>query len=320
MSDKKKSKPPAKPDVRKPVGSIISVQELFRSRTGMIKQAAAKHLDPERMARIALVQFRRSPALLKCTGESIVAAMLTAAQWGLEPDGRNAHLVPYGPECTLIPDYKGLVMLARRSGEVSTISAEAVYENDLFRVRLGTDQELEHEPCLQGDRGEILAFYSAVRFKDGGTQFVVMTLDEVEEHRDRHSQAYRRANKKGGKKDSPWHTDFPEMGKKTVFRRLSKWLTLSPEFQDAVIASDREELDLVDVEAVIKPPETPRASAGEAPKDRAGKTKRITREAVEDAPVASAPEPVAAGKPSESRLREGPDGELFGGPPAEMPD
>jgi len=53
-----------------------------------------------------------------------------------------------------------------------------------------------------------------------------MTKDEVTKIRHRSKAA----------NNGPWVTDFDEMGKKTVFRRLSKWLQLSPEYRDALDA------------------------------------------------------------------------------------
>ena len=141
---------------------------------------------------------------------------------GLEPDGRKVHLIPYGDKCQLIVDYKGLVDLARRSGEIADIHADVVCERDAFEYSFGTDSRLVHKPPLS-NRGKPIAAYSFVRLKDGSSSYEVMNVEEIEAIRER-SKA---------KDSGPWVTDWNEMAKKTVFRRHSKWLPVSAEFQEA---------------------------------------------------------------------------------------
>lgn len=148
-------------------------------------------------------------------------AMLDCSSLGLEPDGRRCHLIPYGMEVQLIVDWKGLVELAKRSGEVVSWKAETVKEQDAFSWRNG---EISHEINWRGDRGKLEAVYSIVRLTSGEIDTEVMTLPEVE--------AIRKRSKASG--SGPWVTDFEEMAKKTVIRRHSKRLTLSPEFHDAL--------------------------------------------------------------------------------------
>jgi len=155
---------------------------------------------------------------------------MTLSQFGLEPDGRNAHLIPFwnnqkkSYDCQLIIDYKGLVALAKRSGQVSYVHADAVCENDVFEYNKG--QVVKHEIDFKSDRGKPYAYYALVRFKDGTEQSECMTIEEIASIRSR-SKA---------KDSGPWVTDKGEMSKKTVFRRLSKWIELSPEFRDAIEA------------------------------------------------------------------------------------
>jgi recombination protein RecT len=151
--------------------------------------------------------------------------MMTCSELGLEPDGRRAHLIPFGDTCTLIIDYKGIVELAMNSGTVSSIFSQIVCENDEFTYKTG---EIEHNINFRQPRGKMYAVYCIIKFKDGGQHTEVMTLEDVNRIRAR-SKA---ANK------GPWVTDFDEMAKKTVFRRGSKWVKLSPEVQDAL---DRED-------------------------------------------------------------------------------
>lgn len=189
-----------------------------------IARALPRHMSPDRMARIATTVLRQTPALARTTPESFLGALLTASQLGLEPGPTGeAYLVPYGQVCTFVPGYRGLIKLARNSGQLRDIWAEIVYERDEFTYTLGLHRDLIHEPA-KGDRGKPVAVYAAAQLVDGGTPFVVMTVAEVE--------AIRGRSKAG--KNGPWVTDWAAMAKKTVVKQLAKWLPLSAEMSAAV--------------------------------------------------------------------------------------
>ena len=200
------------------------VSKSFQDQLAMV---IPKHCDAERMARIAIMAMNRTPKLKECDQASFFKCLLDLSMWGLEPDGRRAHLIPFNNsragtvECQLIIDYKGLVELAMRSGDIASIHADYVCENDSFKVNLG--EVVEHSIDYRKPRGSVYAFWAVVRFKDGGQKFEVMTKDEVDSIKQRS-----RAGNSG-----PWVTDYNEMGKKTVFRRLTKWIPLSAEIRDA---------------------------------------------------------------------------------------
>ena len=201
---------------------IIESDE-FKRQMGL---ALPKHLTPDRMARVAVTLLIKTPALAQCSPASFLLAMMTCSALGLEPDGRRAHLIPYGKDVQLIVDYKGIVELVLRSGQVSKIHADVVCENDHFDVDRG--EIVAHKIDYRKPRGEPFAAYSIVRFKDGAEKCEVMTAEEIDAVRSRS-----RAGKSG-----PWVTDWREMAKKTVFRRMSKWLPLSAEIRDAVESDD----------------------------------------------------------------------------------
>lgn len=189
-----------------------------------IARALPKHLNPERVARIAVTVMRRTPQLAECTPESFLGALMTCAQLGLEPGPLgHAYLVPYGREVTFIAGYRGLVDLARRSGQVESVSARVVREGDEFAYAFGLEPKLEHTPKADVDK-PVTHVYAVIRLKDGGVDFDVMTRAEVEAVRRRS-----RASDNG-----PWKTDYAEMAKKTVLRRLLKTAPMSVEYQQAV--------------------------------------------------------------------------------------
>lgn len=186
-----------------------------------VKSALPAHMTPERFVRVALTCMMRVPKLKECSQHSLFKALLDCSSLGLEPDGRRAHLIPYGSEVQLIIDYKGLIELGKRSGEVKNWRAELVCEKDEFGWDNG---QVHHKIDWFNPRGRVLAVYSHVRNQGDVDDYEVMTLDEVNQVRSR---------SKAGK-SGPWVTDFNEMAKKTVIRRHSKRLTLSPEFMEAL--------------------------------------------------------------------------------------
>lgn len=96
------------------------IKELLRSEDFKLQVAAAlpKHLTPDRFIRVALTAMLKTPKIAQCSQNSLFKVLLDCSSLGLEPDGRRAHIIPYGNEATLIIDYKGLIELAKRSGEV----------------------------------------------------------------------------------------------------------------------------------------------------------------------------------------------------------
>jgi recombination protein RecT len=214
-------------DVQKAGGSTAktaTVADRIQGQRDEIARALPRHIDADRFTRIVLTQVRKTPKLAACEWPSLAAAIMGLAQVGLEPDGRNAHLVPYGRECTPIIDYRGYMELARRSGQVADIYAEVVRDGDVFRQTLGLHRDLVHEPAVDG-RGDITHAYAVVRFVNGGYAFVVLDRDQIDARRAR--------SKTAGASHSPWKTDEEAMTLKTAIRALAKYLPYSPEIAQA---------------------------------------------------------------------------------------
>lgn len=205
--------------------------------------ALPKHMTADRLARIALTEVRKTPALARCDQASFLGAIMQCAQLGLEPGGAlgHAYLLPFEnrkkgtTEVQFIVGYRGMIDLARRSGQILSIEARAVYEADKFHVKLGLNPDLQHEPDWEApDRGPLRFVYAVAKLKDGGTQFEVMSRAEIERVR-----AKSRAAQSG-----PWVDHFEEMAKKTVLRRLFKYLPVSIEVAQAAEQDERVDIDL----------------------------------------------------------------------------
>lgn len=209
---------------------------LTRDLAPQIKTALPKHLDSDRMARIALTALRTTPKLGECDKYSFAAAILSSAQLGLEvntPLG-HAYLIPRmnrragQMECNLQLGYQGMLELARRSGMVSSIFAHTVHEGDEFEETLGLDPDLRHVPNHDVDRTErnMTHVYAVAVMKDGGRQFVVLSKREVIKR------------KNVGQSGPAWKDHFLAMARKTAVRALFTWIPKSPEMARAGALDD----------------------------------------------------------------------------------
>lgn len=211
------------PNPRKELKELLQGDAFKRELSALLP----KTMSPERFAKIAFQAVHRNPDLLKCTQESFFNCLLQLGAIGLEPDGRRSHLIPYGSECTLIIDYKGIAEILRRNHDVSSMHCDVVYTRDEYDAEQGTNQHLRHKRA-HGDRGVPILAYSFVRLPDGSQEFEEMTIGEIE--------AVRKRSKSPNK--GPWVTDWDAMARKSVFRKHSKMLPLSPESREAIERDD----------------------------------------------------------------------------------
>ena len=209
-------------------GERPTIFQLIESSKSEIARALPKHMDADRLARIAITVIKQTPKLGQCDPISLVGALMTCSQLGLEPGPLGeAYLVPFGQQVTFIPGYRGLIKLAWQSGMLETISANVVYEHDQFDYELGLNADMTHKPA-RGDRGKATDVYAVAKFKSGGYVFDVMSVTDVE--------AIRKRSRSSG--NGPWVTDWDAMAKKTVIKRLMKFLPLSPELRTVAMAAE----------------------------------------------------------------------------------
>ena len=214
--------------IAKTQGGNKPMQQYIKSMEGEIAKALPSVITPERFTRIVLSAISVNPKLGECTPTSFLGAMMTSAQLGLEvntPLGQ-AYVLPYMNhgvmEAQFQLGYKGLIDLAYRSGEVEVIQAHVVYENDEFTCEYGLEPKLTHKPA-DHNRGEAIKVYAVFKTKSGGFGFEVMSMDDVRRHAAKYSKAYNSGF-------SPWKTNFEEMAKKTVLKRVLKYAPLKSDF------------------------------------------------------------------------------------------
>ena len=209
-----------------------------------------KGWDHDRFTNLVVAAMKREPKLLRCfnTGKgkaSLLIAAIQCAGMGLEPNTplREAALVPRRikdvDEAQLMVEYRGLVKLARRSGEIATLGAEVVYERDRFDYELGLHPRLEHRP-FEGDDddddpGPLTHCYAVVEWRGGGAQFVVVPRRVVHKQHRARSDSWRSEK---SRRFSPWETDTAAMWRKTAVRVLEPFLPLSTEVRAAIQAAE----------------------------------------------------------------------------------
>lgn len=195
--------------------------------------------SPDAFIRAALTAAIRNPMLYKVRPDSLWQCLFDLAQMGLYPDGRRAHLVPFGEQCQLIVDYKGIAELARKNGDVAYIHCDVVHQGEHYVCQYGTDGRLEHIPSAELEDQPVVCAYSFVKIMVPGSNPPVL----VEEYTQMSSAAVERVRLRSkAAKTGPWVTDWDEMAKKTVFRRHSKTLALSPGTRRALEYGEEEEL------------------------------------------------------------------------------
>ena len=231
-----------------------TVVELLERQVPEIEKAVGDVVTARRLARLMASEIRANPGLMECTVPSLMGACMQSAQLHLEPGPLgHCYFVPIpkrkkkGNEWVTVETnaewwlgYKGMIDLARRSGAVGKITAGAVHEGDEFSAEEGTGGGLHHSRDYRlslADRGPVYCYYAYAEYVQGGDQWVVLTAEEVDQFRDR-SANYQTAVRFNNQ-NTPWHTDYAAMAKKTCVRRLFTWLPSNPELAHGVTADGR---------------------------------------------------------------------------------
>lgn len=258
-----------------------------------LKATLPRYMSAERLIKISLVATTRNPDLLECSPASILAALIDCTRWGLEPDGIDAALVPRsskhgGKHVQLEPMYRGLIRLARRSGQVRNVRARCVYAGERFRYRETLrEQVLDYRPDFTIERtpATLVRVFAVAELAEGEPQVEIMTKADVD-----------RIRAKSRAQGGPWASDYEEMARKTVIKRLMKFCPRSPELDAALSTLDTEE---VDAEVIATAPLEPAPSSAERPAaPRHAKRKNNTPARVLDAPAEpSAAEELDQGEP-----------------------
>lgn len=222
----------AKPDSPVKLTKNMTIADMIKTLEPEIKRALPSVLTPERFIRMALSAINNTPKLAECSPMSFIAALMNAAQLGLEPNTPlgQAYLIPYMNknqlECQFQIGYKGYIDLAYRTGQVQMIQAQTVREADFFDYEYGLEPRLRHRPG-EGARGDITYFYGIFKLGNGGYGFEVQSRADMDAFANQYAQSI-------GSKYSPWTNQYEEMAKKTVIKKALKYAPIKSDFQKAI--------------------------------------------------------------------------------------
>lgn len=204
---------------------LAKVKDLLESMTPEIAKALPAHVTAERMARITLTQCRATPGLLACSAESLVGAVLTCAQLGMEPGPtQEAYLIPQGGQVVFRLGYKGMAKLFWQHPLAAYLSTATVRVGDEFDYDLGTSPHLLHKPNKK-DRGEPEGhWYAVFRLINGGFGFAVLDTPEVERRR----RTSKQPNGFG------WADNYNQMAEKSCLRDMFDTMPKSAEIARAL--------------------------------------------------------------------------------------
>ena len=207
---------------------LAPVESLFGERADQLQQVLPDHVTPERFVRVLASAALQNPELNRIASgpadgqRALFTEALKCASDGLLPDGREAALVAFKGRVSYIPMIGGVLKRVMASGDVTSIDAQVVYEEDEFEYRLeGTERILRHQPTLRGPRGEMIGVYAYATLANGGAFHEYMTAEDVA-----HVQ---KSASGSNSRSSPWQAHTPQMWRKTVLHRLAKRLPMSSE-------------------------------------------------------------------------------------------
>ncbi|NLW90031.1 MAG: recombinase RecT [Syntrophomonadaceae bacterium] len=220
----------------------MTVQQFFEAQIPNIAAVLPKGImDPQRMAKLAIQIWTGNEKLAACTKSSFVAALITCAQFGLEPNTPlgQCFIIPYGDQATFQLGYQGLLALAYRTGEYKSIYVREVYKGDHFKVTYGIFEDIEHIPSDDGPAdGELPThIYAVYHLKNGGYNFECWSWTKIIKHAKKFSKSF-------NKKDGGWQTNPVSMGKKTVLIAVLKYAPKSLEMANAMEADDTAQADV----------------------------------------------------------------------------
>ncbi len=232
------------------------------------------YANRERLFQVVLQYVRQNDTLLDCSQSSLLAGIVGIFKLGLDPILKQVHLIPFWNtkkkmmEATLIIDFRGKIALMKRNGELSTVSANVVYEKDTFNIQFGTDEYIRHTPSEEADPGKVRGAYAVLTMKDGTKKQDYMPIKRIEQRMAVSKTVDKKGDQLVPREGTPWDQWYEEMCIKTVIHHISKQVPMSVEERlaeelDSRAESGMTQLDILPgtVEAILT------GSPGELPEE-----------------------------------------------------
>lgn len=212
------------------ISVIDDIRNTLTKLEPQFKAALPAHITPQKFIRVAMTAIQLNPALLECDRKSLFAELIKCSQDGLMCDGSEAAIISYGKQARYQPMVKGICKKARNSGEIATMDAVVVYENDYYESWV--DEKGPHFKHVKAkkNRGEPLLTYAYAITKDGA--FYHEEIDEEQ------MSAIEKSSRGGS---ATWKGPFrDEMKRKSALKRLAKYRLPSSADLDVLIERDSE--------------------------------------------------------------------------------
>jgi len=217
------------------VAVIQQFQQEMQNQSAELAAILPDHLSVERFIKTAMMAIQNNPELLNADRQSLFNSLARCAGDGLVPDNREAALIEFkanlgtkdapnwGKKIQYMPMVDGVLKRARQSGEVSLITARAVYQNDKFDYWVDEHGEhINHRPLFIGERGPMILVYAMAKMKTGDVAIEPMTMEDIER-----VKASSKTSSFG-----PWKDWFDRMALKSALHRLARRLPNSSEIME----------------------------------------------------------------------------------------
>lgn len=204
--------------------------------------------DPKRANRFIaniMSAVSNNPALNDCDPKTVLNAGLLGETLNLCPSPQlgHFHIIPFENRkaktkvATFVLGYKGYIQLALKSGFYKKLNVAEVREGELnsYDVFEETFSFKQIQNPLERAKAKVVGYMGRFVYLNGFEKTIYIDKVTMEEHAKKYSPAYN-YDLKYGTSNSYWTTQFDDMAKKTVIRRLlSQWGMLSTELQEAII-------------------------------------------------------------------------------------
>lgn len=238
--------------------------EMLNKSEAQIQAAMGSVGDAKRFMRLCQTEFRSTPKLMSCSPESFMLSVFEGARLGLEVGKQlgQYYLIPRGNEVVPMLGYRGMIVLGLRHPDVQTITSTPVYKGDYFEHGENMQgQYFEYKPCGNKKPEDLEKAFAVCRLKNGGVILEVMERVQIEAARAKSQMPNGQA----------WRDSYSEMARKTVVRRLFKYIPMIAEAAQA-IARDEERWEQTEE---IRQPNKYQAALKEAEKIRTEETIEI---------------------------------------------
>lgn len=210
------------------VKTYAEIEEVKQRFINLLGEAGGKNYVES-----VVIAVANNSALQKCSPKSIFVSAMRAASLKLsvDPALKQAHLVPYDDNATLIVDYHGLLTLSVNTGYYEHAPhVSEVYKGERVNVNRFTGA---CEITGEKESDEVIGWMAYFKAKNGIERWEYMTNEQIDAYAQKYNPRGFR-NTKGA-----WHTEREKMRRKTVLRvLLNKWGNFSPDVKQLIQADE----------------------------------------------------------------------------------